>query len=143
MIRRPPRSTRTDTLFPYTTLFRSRARGRFVECAAIADPDREAELLARLHPRDHRHLAARVDREVARLLHLDRQLPHDWQRDLDEVLDARLLHPEREKMVCEPIAVAGAVLLDTAAIFSHPDPPEPFPIRWLQPVHDHRPSTRN
>src|SRR3546814_6355956 len=28
MIRRPPRSTRTDTLFPYTTLFRSRALGR-------------------------------------------------------------------------------------------------------------------
>src|SRR3546814_20061131 len=27
MIRRPPRTTRTDTLFPYTTLFRSRRRG--------------------------------------------------------------------------------------------------------------------
>src|SRR3546814_9038005 len=27
MIRRPPRSTRTDTLFPYTTLFRSSATG--------------------------------------------------------------------------------------------------------------------
>src|SRR3546814_14527822 len=27
MIRRPPRSTRTDTLFPYTTLFRSRQGG--------------------------------------------------------------------------------------------------------------------
>src|SRR3546814_19547477 len=27
MIRPPPRSTRTDTLFPYTTLFRSRAVG--------------------------------------------------------------------------------------------------------------------
>src|SRR3546814_1574954 len=27
MIRRPPRSTRTDTLFPYTTLFRSRPSG--------------------------------------------------------------------------------------------------------------------
>src|SRR3546814_9489900 len=27
MIRRPPRSTRTDTLFPYTTLFRSRRLG--------------------------------------------------------------------------------------------------------------------
>src|SRR3546814_3978880 len=26
MIRRPPRSTRTDTLFPYTTLFRSTSR---------------------------------------------------------------------------------------------------------------------
>src|SRR3546814_11437808 len=28
MSRRPPRSTRTDTLFPYTTLFRSPAAGR-------------------------------------------------------------------------------------------------------------------
>src|SRR3546814_12505953 len=28
MIRRPPRSTRTDTLFPYTTLFRSELRRR-------------------------------------------------------------------------------------------------------------------
>src|SRR3546814_16461803 len=28
MIRRPPRSTRTDTLFPYTTLFRSFRLGR-------------------------------------------------------------------------------------------------------------------
>src|SRR3546814_12331874 len=30
MILRPPRSTRTDTLFPYTTLFRSDRRGEFV-----------------------------------------------------------------------------------------------------------------
>src|SRR3546814_2753540 len=34
MIRRPPRSTRTDTLFPYTTLFRSLASGE--TCARIA-----------------------------------------------------------------------------------------------------------
>src|SRR6056297_4135585 len=33
MIRRPPRSTRTDTLFPCTTLFRSPAGGVF-RCAA-------------------------------------------------------------------------------------------------------------
>src|SRR3546814_12487509 len=32
MIRRPPRSTRTDTLFPYTTLFRS-------PNGLVADPD--------------------------------------------------------------------------------------------------------
>src|SRR3546814_3262394 len=31
MIRRPPRSTRTDTLFPYTTLFRSGLKFRPVE----------------------------------------------------------------------------------------------------------------
>src|SRR3546814_2805844 len=30
MIRRPPRSTRTDTLFPYTTLFRSLATRRIM-----------------------------------------------------------------------------------------------------------------
>src|SRR3546814_7128389 len=31
MIRRPPRSTRTDTLFPYTTLFRSLPNGPWWE----------------------------------------------------------------------------------------------------------------
>src|SRR3546814_5002185 len=39
MIRRPPRSTRTDTLFPYTTLFRSHAH----DC-------RQYALRRRLHP---------------------------------------------------------------------------------------------
>src|SRR3546814_5957672 len=38
MIRRPPRSTRTDTLFPYTTLFRSLRRGRSLKLAAEAAP---------------------------------------------------------------------------------------------------------
>src|SRR3546814_9999322 len=33
MIRRPPRSTRTDTLFPYTTLFRSPFACRGASCA--------------------------------------------------------------------------------------------------------------
>src|SRR3546814_15590319 len=47
MIRRPPRSTRTDTLFPYTTLFRSplhRARQArsFPEGLAILVRDRDA-----------------------------------------------------------------------------------------------------
>src|SRR3546814_21151298 len=34
MIRRPPRSTRTDTLFPYTTLFRSQC---FLELSQLLD----------------------------------------------------------------------------------------------------------
>src|SRR3546814_10627496 len=34
MLRRPQRSTRTDTLFPYTTLFRSRPRGNAVASAS-------------------------------------------------------------------------------------------------------------
>src|SRR3546814_1429310 len=40
MIRRPPRSTRTDTLFPYTTLFRSRAacQSRQSVCVELRHP---------------------------------------------------------------------------------------------------------
>src|SRR3546814_11625715 len=39
MIRRPPRSTRTDTLFPYTTLFRSNAGNANDLPAAHAEAD--------------------------------------------------------------------------------------------------------
>src|SRR3546814_20973324 len=37
MIRRPPRSTRTDTLFPYTTLFRSTYPRYFQERRLLGD----------------------------------------------------------------------------------------------------------
>src|SRR3546814_16043337 len=36
-IRRPPRSTRTDTLFPYTTLFRSRFNGADITRCGASD----------------------------------------------------------------------------------------------------------
>src|SRR3546814_14968861 len=42
MIRRPPRSTRTDTLFPYTTLFRSglfAGRGYNIESLTVTEVD--------------------------------------------------------------------------------------------------------
>src|SRR3546814_10075393 len=51
MIRRPPRFTRTDTLFPYTTLFRSpRARRRLSRASTR-------------HPLDHRHAPQHPDGE--------------------------------------------------------------------------------
>src|SRR3546814_5496994 len=43
MIRRPPRSTRTDTLFPYTTLFRS--IGELTPLQQVAALDRHRDLL--------------------------------------------------------------------------------------------------
>src|SRR3546814_5709685 len=49
MIRRPPRSTRTDTLFPYTTLFRSKV-GRGIE-------RRRKEVLA---GHEHDHIIGRI-----------------------------------------------------------------------------------
>src|SRR3546814_10854221 len=41
LIRRPPRSTRTDTLFPYTTLFRSRPRQASPPCRRNRRPVRD------------------------------------------------------------------------------------------------------
>src|SRR3546814_19103258 len=44
MIRRPPRSTRTDTLFPYTTLFRSPLAGRVTDQTATLTTEQMAGL---------------------------------------------------------------------------------------------------
>src|SRR3546814_2585574 len=52
MIRRPPRSTRTDPLFPYTTLFRSGVR---VEERRLQDRGGECELVGQ-------RVVGRVDR---------------------------------------------------------------------------------
>src|SRR3546814_20456099 len=43
MIRRPPRSTRTDTLFPYTTLFRSPGDGKAAQRLCRRDRSGQAE----------------------------------------------------------------------------------------------------
>src|SRR3546814_19113942 len=51
MIRRPPRSTRTDTLFPYTTLFRSLRDAAVVEAEDAVDA---AEAVGRHQPVDRK-----------------------------------------------------------------------------------------
>src|SRR3546814_12204256 len=72
MIRRPPRSTRTDTLFPYTTLFRSRlaavAVERLDDDLAVLGKEGARLLEAARHQRrrhelgkiEHEHLFGRV-----------------------------------------------------------------------------------
>src|SRR3546814_15141941 len=57
MIRRPPRSTRTDSLFPYTTLFRSAAQTRFTALLHHVD----VEALERAFRRQKRQVSAGVD----------------------------------------------------------------------------------
>src|SRR3546814_10794845 len=49
MIRRPPRSTRTDTLCPYTTLFRSPDEGEGVSLRELTDALTAAEARCALH----------------------------------------------------------------------------------------------
>src|SRR3546814_14840275 len=43
MTRRPPRSTRTDTLFPYTTLFRSRVAAAHADLVIVTDDNPRTE----------------------------------------------------------------------------------------------------
>src|SRR3546814_7388375 len=69
MIRRPPRSTRTDTLFPYTTLFRS--------------------ILLRTYPYDAAFRDGRVGTDTR--LDLER-------RDILSSPTQRILHPIHEKI---------------------------------------------
>src|SRR3546814_11979839 len=57
MIRRPPRSTRTDTLFPDTTLFRSQGRDQRRRGAAAAGPVRMTERRTLAHWIDGRAVA--------------------------------------------------------------------------------------
>src|SRR3546814_20079787 len=60
MIRRPPRSTRTDTLFPYTTLFRSLValeRRRFLVPVPVG-PERYLRHAARIGPAGRSALGA-------------------------------------------------------------------------------------
>src|SRR3546814_15380889 len=65
MIRRPPRSTRTDTLFPYTTLFRSPHQPRSgQETVRGMDAARGGPLMDRDRDDDPRRLL-----EQARQLH--------------------------------------------------------------------------
>src|SRR3546814_13507899 len=75
MIRRPPRSTRTDTLFPYTTLFRSHRFRRTAQrpCRGAPPGQAAARRHARRDPRRRRgrgHLSR--EGEVTDLLNLRR-----------------------------------------------------------------------
>src|SRR3546814_9787013 len=57
MIRRPPRSTRTDTLFPYTTLFRSEIADQPEDRGERAEVD---EVAQRQNDRRARHVAVEL-----------------------------------------------------------------------------------
>src|SRR3546814_16689982 len=109
MIRRPPRSTRTDTLFPYTTLFRSRmavAQPRAGQAAADAAAllaDGAAEAGAAADPRvclappcRQRHFELRTQLAAARQLLLGADL----------ALDA--VAPEHIDFLCNRAPIFGA-----------------------------------
>src|SRR3546814_20253445 len=80
MIRRPPRSTRTDTLVPYTTLFRSRAGGAVTRVyKRLGDPVRAGEALAIVQSRDAAQIAADKAAAEARAVLAQRNLARERQ----------------------------------------------------------------
>src|SRR3546814_5167709 len=64
MIRRPPRATRTDTLCPYTALFRSSGEDGETHVAAELDLGFEVERIGRCVGREHLRIAMSVDLEA-------------------------------------------------------------------------------
>src|SRR3546814_12813522 len=75
MRRRPPRSTRTDTLFPYTTLFRSHGqggRGHQVDERKRDELQAQRNALAQLHHLSRRHRCGRSEEHTSELQSLMR-----------------------------------------------------------------------
>src|SRR3546814_12299861 len=89
MIRLPPRSTRTDTLFPYTTLFRSHRGAGFGARVAAVEPDDVRPPAVTLGQE------AAIDRGVGfGELALGRQVaPGGHHRDIDAVRGGAVDHP--------------------------------------------------
>src|SRR3546814_18416871 len=129
MIRRPPRATRTDTLFPYTTLFRSiyvweqrsytisasigvvmidRAGLTLEDVFAHAD---DACYMAKDHGRNRVHFYSAQDDETVR-----RRVEMEWANRLSWVIDeGRLLlaYQEVRPLQGQPPAIGRATCRDS------------------------------
>src|SRR3546814_20344235 len=108
MIRRPPRSTRTDTLFPYTTLFRSLSTDRELEPAhggveRIDRNGREIETLLAQGMLDPERVAGQ------------RLTPHDRAQPDSEALQWR----ERARLHVQMLEVQAPARRLAAAMLAH------------------------
>src|SRR3546814_16516575 len=109
MIRRPPRSTRTDTLFPYTTLFRSG-----ILAAVVAEQPAGQLLVTGL---DAPALREQLQQPALapRVLRLDPAAPLGYARDLD-VLPNTLPPPRHLGSAVQCFALPLAVLAIAALL---------------------------
>src|SRR3546814_11379809 len=133
MIRRPPRSTRTDTLFPYATLFRS--LGEQAEALAvppqyleeIAAPAAEHEQMARegIVPQRFLDLPGQAVEALAHVGLAGRQPHPDTARDRDH-------RWHRPRSPCPSAAASNGGITRTPMPPrrlppTRPSPPPPFP----------------
>src|SRR3546814_14427215 len=112
MIRRPPRSTRTDTLVPYTTLFRSlellardrlsdfRMTGAHDAFEALVHQMLDHEIVGRLHDAaEHHRGGAGDDAGFDQVVAVRRQPELDARSDLGEPRDQRWDDPELARAI--------------------------------------------
>src|SRR3546814_12195491 len=113
MIRRPPRSTRTDTLFPYTTLFRS---PDLIDTLAAEDFPLEAEEIpavrAALDAKDAGALVALGKRPAAYLPLIEATGPFHAAMDRLEALDAGGALKSRTDRTCDVYGQSVSVSVD-------------------------------
>src|SRR3546814_11828822 len=137
MIRRPPRSTRTDTLFPYTTLFRSRAGAALFPVRRLRDRARRRRRIStpadqRAELRPLQNLRYQGPDAEHRLGHAGRrrraQLPEhvSLRDDLRRLLAGR----QRRAMFSRGAAVESG----PAAVAAGADPAAPGPLAGPQLV---------
>src|SRR3546814_14137164 len=121
MIRRPPRSTRTDTLFPYTTLFRSSCFG---EEALIADERRNASVTTLTRAR----LMRLAKDDLRKLLNepLERRLPFADARKMADAGKARWLDVRLPREF-QTHSLPGAIKLHLYIMHAKLPPPDPTP----------------
>src|SRR3546814_16615042 len=137
MIRRPPRSTRTDTLFPYTTLFRSPTRGpspsRSIRASTMRPASTSAARVspipasishsAKRHAGRAQQRAGFEDRQADDVRMAARQETHeDFGAALDRIT-ARLAHPLAALDI--PVDLGIGEPPDGADGIRHPPPREP------------------
>src|SRR3546814_272253 len=97
MIRRPPRSTRTDTLFPYTTLFRSNFRSKLAPGAITADGKPMADILDPMRRRALRHASPEgFETAIPRLMLAARSLPESGMASVYEPVACLILQGAKQ-----------------------------------------------
>src|SRR3546814_19751444 len=108
MIRRPPRSTRTDTLFPYTTLFRSVAELR---PASLYDFDRRIDAIGTFAQLPEAEALAAANKLIGNIL----KKAGD---DVPATVDPTLLQEPAEASLAEAVE---AVYAETCHALAHGD----------------------
>src|SRR3546814_15303278 len=128
MILRPPRSTRTDTLFPYTTLFRSH---RLVEVPA--PPERGAA--DRVGVRRHDAVESQVGLEASGILVAD-PVRHQTLEHLHAVAAGKVHVPQVELGDVRDLEPLGVLLVESGRqrVAPPPCPPGAPPLRGPGPV---------